>query len=112
MFAKWKAELSICPLFAGIAPEELQIMLACLNPEVRRYQKNELVTVEGEKFLGVGVVLAGRAIVTKESVAGNRVILSSLQPGIFSARWWLFPDAKAGRRRSWRSRMRRSFFGP
>lgn len=81
MFAKWKAELSICPLFAGIAPEELQIMLACLNPEVRRYQKNELVTVEGEKFLGVGVVLAGRAIVTKESVAGNRVILSTLQPG-------------------------------
>ena len=81
MFAQWKAELSICPLFAGIDPAELQIMLACLNPEVRRFRRNELVTVEGERFLGVGVVLAGRAIVTKESVAGNRVILATLQPG-------------------------------
>ncbi|NLC52724.1 MAG: Crp/Fnr family transcriptional regulator [Firmicutes bacterium] len=81
MFTKWNEQLAICPLFAGIDPAELQVMLACLNPEVRHYRKNELVTVEGEKFLGVGVVLAGRAIVTKESVAGNRVILSTLQPG-------------------------------
>lgn len=81
MFTKWQAELAVCPLFAGIEPEELQSMLACLNPEVRRFRRNELVTVEGEKFLGVGVVLAGWAIVTKESVAGNRVILSTLQAG-------------------------------
>lgn len=81
MFTKWQAVLAHCPLFAGIDPAELQIMLGCLNPEVRRYRKHELVTVEGERFLGVGVVLAGRASVTKESVAGNRVILSTLQPG-------------------------------
>lgn len=81
MFRKWHGQLASCPLFAGINPEELQIMLACLNPVVRSYRKNECLTVAGEKFLGVGVVLEGRAIVTKENAAGNRVIISTLQAG-------------------------------
>lgn len=81
MFSKWKTQLSTCPLFAGINPDELQTMLTCLNPLVRAYKKNECLTVAGEKFTGVGVVLAGRAMVTKENAAGNRVIIATLEAG-------------------------------
>ena len=81
MFGRWKEELTTCPLFAGIGPEEIQAILACLNPAVREYKKNEYLAVAGEKFTGVGVVLTGRAMVTKENAAGNRVIIASLQTG-------------------------------
>lgn len=81
MLGKYKTELATCPLFAGIEPEAVQSMLACFNPVVRTYKKNEYLTVAGENFTGVGVILAGRAMVTKENAAGNRVILNTLQAG-------------------------------
>ncbi|HHT48584.1 MAG TPA: Crp/Fnr family transcriptional regulator [Firmicutes bacterium] len=94
MFVKWKEQLTHCPLFTGIEPDELRIMLACLQPVVRRYRKNEYVTRAGEKFLGVGVVLVGQAIVTKENVAGNRVIISSIHAGDLFAEMAAFSGLK------------------
>jgi CRP-like cAMP-binding protein len=68
-------------LFAGIDAAELNLMLGCLNPAVGSYRKNEYLTVAGEKMTGVGIVLAGQAIVTKENAAGNRGILAPLYAG-------------------------------
>ncbi len=81
MFNKWMAVLSKCALFKGINPEDLNIVLSCLNPKVISYGKNEWVTVSGEKFSGLGVVLAGEVVVAKENAAGNRVIMAINSPG-------------------------------
>ena len=94
MFRKWQEQLATCPLFTGINQEELGTMLACINPVVRSYRKNECLTVAGENFLGVGVVFAGRAIVTKENAAGNRVIISTLQDGDLFGEMVAFSEKK------------------
>jgi len=81
MFNKWITVLSKCSLFKGINPEELNIVLACLNPKVSSYDKNESVTVFGERISGLGLVLAGEVVVAKENAAGNRVIMAVNGPG-------------------------------
>lgn len=81
MFEKWMKVFSRCELFRGITPAELNIILRCLNPKVRSFEKNELVAVSGEKIGGLGIVLFGEVVVTKENAAGNRVILGVDGPG-------------------------------
>lgn len=81
MFSKWIEQLSSCELFHSISREELANMLECLNPTTCRYKKGEYITVAGERFTGIGIVLSGNAAVTKENATGNRVIMAMLGPG-------------------------------
>lgn len=81
MFKKWLKVFSQCSLFRGIDPEELNLVFTCLKPKVSSYEKNEWVAVAGEKFIGLGVVLAGEVVVIKENAAGDRVIMAVNTPG-------------------------------
>jgi CRP-like cAMP-binding protein len=81
MFNKWIKVLTKCALFEGIGPEELSIVLSCLNPKMSSYDKNESLTITGEKLSGLGIVLAGEVVVAKENAAGNRVIMAVNGPG-------------------------------
>lgn len=81
MFKKWLKVLSECELFKGISPDELNMVFECLKPKVSSYEKNEWVTIAGEKFTGLGVVLSGEVVVAKENAAGNRVIMAVNGPG-------------------------------
>lgn len=69
------------PLFAGISASELDSMVNCLQPKVCTYTKNSYITIGGEPFTGLGVLLTGEAAVIKESVAGNRTIMTVLRAG-------------------------------
>ncbi|NLJ76031.1 MAG: Crp/Fnr family transcriptional regulator [Peptococcaceae bacterium] len=81
MFRKWANDLSKCELFKGITTEELNLVFCCLKPKVKSYERNELVTVAGERYTGLGIVMSGQVVVTKENAAGNRVILAVNGPG-------------------------------
>lgn len=73
--------LATSPLFAGIAADVLAVMIGCLQPKLSRHAKNSFITVEGEPFAGLGILLAGEAAVVKENVAGTRSVLTVLGPG-------------------------------
>jgi len=81
MFNRWMTVLNRCPLFKGIDPVNLNIVLTCLNPKVNNFKKNEWVSFAGDKISGLGVVLAGEVVVAKENAAGQRVILAVNGPG-------------------------------
>lgn len=68
-------------LFRGIEAENIVQMLKCFDPLVKRYKKNELLTIAGEPFTGIGVLLEGGAAVGKESLSGGRVVLKMIKPG-------------------------------
>lgn len=70
-----------CALFAGIPADTLAVMLDCLQPKISTHAKNSFITVEGEPFTGLGILLAGEATVVKENVAGARSVLTTLQTG-------------------------------
>lgn len=73
--------LAECALFAGIPADTLATMLDCLQPKISTHAKNSFITVEGEPFTGLGIILAGEAAVVKENIAGSRSVLTTLQAG-------------------------------
>lgn len=81
MFKKWPEVLSKCELFKGISTEELDLVFTCLKPKISSYEKNEWLILAGEKITGLGIVLSGEVIVSKENAAGNRVIMGVNGPG-------------------------------
>lgn len=81
MLQKWQEQLSRCRLFQEIPSDELISMLNCLKPKLNSFGKNDLITVAGERFGGIGIVLSGSVVVTKENLAGNRVLMDVLGPG-------------------------------
>lgn len=68
-------------LFAGIEADTLAAMLDCLQPKISTHAKNSFITVEGEPFTGLGILLAGEAAVVKETVSGARSMLTPLRSG-------------------------------
>jgi len=70
-----------CLLFKEIKEEDLEAMLMCINPKMRKYKKNDLICIAGEEFDGIGIVISGEAVVTQENSEGNRVIIAILKPG-------------------------------
>jgi CRP-like cAMP-binding protein len=84
MEARYIEHLMRTPLFANIDAKELEYVLVCLKPSFHKYQANDMVTMEGHPFTGIGVVIEGEVKVTKTNEAGDRIIMSILgEGGIF-----------------------------
>jgi len=81
MCEKWIKTLAHCALFEGISTEEMLGILGCLGVKTSEYKKNEYLTVGGQVFSQIGIVLQGSVSLTKETASGNRVIIAILGPG-------------------------------
>jgi len=79
MYTKWESTLTKCELFEDMTGEQINSILTCLKPKINYYQKGEHVAIAGEHFEGIGVILKGEVMISKENAAGNRVILAKLQ---------------------------------
>lgn len=81
MYEKWIKALKRVELFKDFEIDELNKMLMCICPKITSYKKKEYVTIAENRFTGIGIVLEGEVIVTKENAAGNRVIMAKLKEG-------------------------------
>ncbi|QVK17636.1 Crp/Fnr family transcriptional regulator [Mycoplasmatota bacterium] len=81
MYEKWINQLMKIELFKGIEKDELRRILNCLTPSIKIYNKKDVITIEKEELNGIGIVLEGEVIVGKDSLAGDRVIMSRLKSG-------------------------------
>jgi len=81
MYEKWLDTLSKCALFENIQIEEMRGILHCMNTNIQEYKKNDYLSVAGEVFAQIGVVLDGNVALTKETASGNRVLIGLLCPG-------------------------------
>lgn len=68
-------------LFEGITNDELPLLINCLKPKINSYKKNDFITIAGQKFSSIGIVLNGEVTVNKENAAGNRTMMTILKPG-------------------------------
>lgn len=68
-------------LFKNIDSMGLSNMLNCLNPRISKYRKSENIANSGDPFYGIGIVIEGEIVVAKESIAGNRTIMTVLKKG-------------------------------
>lgn len=70
-----------CPLFKDMTEEEVTNLLGCFNSRVQSFNRNDIANRVNETFDGIGVVLSGQVAIVKENYAGDRTILSILNPG-------------------------------
>ena len=73
--------LQRCPLFAGLAPEELESMLGCLNGQLRPVSRGQTVFHEGDEARWVGIVLEGEVQIFRDDYDGSRSLLGRAGPG-------------------------------
>lgn len=81
MYEKWMEKLTKVELFKDIEKNELKNILGCLMPAIKTYKKKDIIAIEGEKNNSVGIVLEGEVVVGKETLSGDRIIISRLGEG-------------------------------
>lgn len=74
-------KLTNCPLFDGVAPEDLSAMLSCLGARTLSASRGQVILPEGAPARDVGVLLSGRAQIIRTDFFGNRTIILSIAPG-------------------------------
>ena len=72
--------LQKCPLFAGVLPADIPVMLNCLGGTVREFDKKETILAEGDPAETVGILLSGRAQIVRVDYFGSRSILAEMGP--------------------------------
>ncbi len=73
--------LSQCPLFEGIACDEIELMLNCLGGRKLEIAKGEPVFLEGDSADFVGVVLSGAVQIVRDDYYGNRSVMAAAEQG-------------------------------
>ncbi|MDU4215866.1 MAG: Crp/Fnr family transcriptional regulator [Veillonella sp.] len=61
-----------CPLFNTLGEPELRVI-------IHSYKKNDFIALAGDPMEGIGVILEGSALLTRENVMGQRVIMANLE---------------------------------
>ena len=67
-----------CPLFSGIADENLLRMLNCLGARVELFDKKYTVMAEGSPARYIGIVLSGEVQISQTDYYGNRNLLGAM----------------------------------
>lgn len=71
-------ELINIELFKGINRDDLEKLLICLQPKVKKYRKDETIYRAGDHMSTVGIVLSGFVQIISEDIFGNRSILAGI----------------------------------
>ena len=79
-------------LLRGMTDAELDTLMACFAPRVRRYAKGELLLMAGYETHEVGLVLEGAITASKPLADGSTVVMARMGPG------GVFADVLAGGR--------------
>ena len=69
------------PLFEGIASEDVVKLLTCLGSRAKPFRKGECVIAQGAATESIGIVVSGRAQVSRTDYDGNRVVMADLAVG-------------------------------
>ena len=80
------------PLCAHIAPENLSLFLSQANVKVQSFKKNSFIAIAGDPMEGIGILLEGRALLTRENMLGQRTIVTELQPSSMFGEALLFSN--------------------
>jgi len=89
------AVLQGCPLFAGIAAEEIQGLLGCLGARPVAVRKGQTVFREGDTTAFVGIVLTGSVRLVREDFYGNRSIVARMTAMQLFGESYAFSGARA-----------------
>ena len=76
-----KAALLRCPLFAGIIPDDVLALTACLGASERRYERGAALWLTGDAVRACAVILSGAVRAESLSSTGERSLTAVHGPG-------------------------------
>ena len=80
-------------LFQGMSEDEIKSSLIFFSSREQEFKKGTFILHEGDRTDEMGVVLSGRVTIERADMAGNRTLLSGIEPGQFFAETFaLFPQ--------------------
>src|SRR6056297_4305295 len=81
MYQNYSDVLEKVDLFNDITFSELENMFFCLKPLIKKYNKDEIIALEGDDIKNFGVLLQGKLMLYKEKFDGTRLLLKAVHPG-------------------------------
>ena len=91
---KYLPLLQKSPLFASMAPEQIQSVLHCVGATVREAGAGEYILHAGSRTQAMGLLLTGSALAVQEDLWGERNIMGKiLPPNTFAEPFAATPDA-------------------
>lgn len=69
------------PLFAGIALQDLNHILSCMESRQQSFNEGSFIFLADESYPKLGILLSGKAQVIKENMFGDRMIIGALEAG-------------------------------
>lgn len=76
---QYMSTLVDCPLFNTLGEPELRGYLHSAKVIIHTYNKNDFIALSGDPMEGIGIILEGSALLTRENVMGQRVIMANLE---------------------------------
>ena len=82
-------------LFAGVAEDEIDAMLSCLDAKLNTYKKGEYVLHEGEHLNHITVLVSGELHIQRDDYWGNRAIVDRIAVGEMFGEAYIAPESGA-----------------
>ncbi|MBR5841268.1 MAG: cyclic nucleotide-binding domain-containing protein, partial [Bacteroidaceae bacterium] len=82
-------------LFAGVADNEIDAMLSCLDARLHTYKKGEYVLREGEHLNHITVLVSGELHIQRDDYWGNRAIVNRIAVGEMFGEAYIAPESGA-----------------
>lgn len=77
----YEEKLMKCKLFHNFTLEEVKGVTCNTAVVYKQYPKEAFITYQGDPTEGIGIVLEGKALITKNNPIGERLIVGILGPG-------------------------------
>lgn len=72
-------------LFRGMDDADLDVLMGCFSPHIRRYRRGELLLMAGYETRELGIVLEGEITAAKPMPDGSAVVMTHMGPdGVFA----------------------------
>lgn len=69
------------PLLKGIEKDNIKNLLCCLEPQIKKYSKNENVFFVSDKLENIAILLRGRIQIYTDDFFGNKNIITDINEG-------------------------------
>jgi len=92
---KYLENLKRCPLFEGIADEDLLRMLTCFGAKTESFEKKYTIFAEGSHAKHMGILLEGEAQIVQFDYYGNKSILAGIEPSEMFVEAFACADVKS-----------------
>ncbi|KYO68616.1 Crp/Fnr family transcriptional regulator [Thermovenabulum gondwanense] len=88
------SSLTLCPLFKSMSKKNIEDILNSVDYKIKPFNKGQLIAVEGDDCLNIGIILDGSVEIKKIFASGRSITVASLKKGNIFGEVIIFSDIR------------------